>query len=513
MADERMTRRTLLQAGAAGAAAAILSPALLESVARAQGRGTITIGLPTDILNFDPAMKQFATYPIIKQVYNKLLDDTAAYQPQPELASSWKIADDYRGATFKLRSGVKFHNGRTLTSKDVLAVFQRAMDPKVGQNLYVLTVGQGLRDVRTPDDSTIVFEYDYQTPNILDTIQEIDIIAPEAFGNLQQTTIGTGPFKVGEWIPGDHVTLNRSPVYWKSGLPLLDQIVMKPFSNPDALVSALQTGTVDIAIGLPYPQVARLRTQSDLVLKGDGTGAFLNLLELNPQREPFNKKPVRQALQYAVDRDTILKTAYAGIGQTRVAPYPPNSLAYNPALNQTYHFDLAKAKQLIAQGGYPNGFRFTALITTADPDFTVAAQVIKADLAKIGVDMEIQIVDNARWVPMLFGGEFEVTMTFVALNKDPLTLFRNSPYRTSASPVFPQGNFPAGYVDTINAVRHTVVREARINLLTKLQQILLDESWTVPICSREVIAGWVKPVRGFTWNIDYELELEQTRKG
>jgi len=513
MADHRMTRRTLLHAGAAGAAAAVLSPALLAGVARAQGRGTITVGLPADILNFDPATKSFSTYPVIKQVYNKLLDDTVAYQPQPELAASWKIADDYRSATFKLRPGVKFHNGRTMTSKDVVAVFQRAMDPKVGQNLFTLTAGQGMRDVRATDDTTLVFEYDYQTPNILDSIQEIDIIAPEAFNTLQQTTIGTGPFKVTEWVPGDHVTLDKSPVYWKSGLPYLDRVIMKPFTNPDAMVSALQTGTVDIAISLPYPQVARLRAQGDLVLKGDGTGAFLNLLELNPQREPFNKKPVRQAMQYAVDRDGILKTAYAGIGEIRVAPYPPNSLAYNPALNKTYHFDLAKAKQLIAQGGYPNGFRFTAPVTAANPDFAVAMQIIKADLAKIGVNMEIQLVDNARWVPMLFGGQFDATITFVALNKDPLTLFRNSPYRTSASPVFPQGNFPPGYADTINAVRHTVVREARVNLLNKLQQILLDESWTVPICSREVITGWVKPVQGFTWNIDYELELEQTRKG
>ncbi|HYM71316.1 MAG TPA: ABC transporter substrate-binding protein [bacterium] len=504
-----MTRRELLYAGAAAA----LSPALLARVARAQGKGTVTVGLPSDILNFDPSAKSFVTYPVIRLVYNKLVDYTAGYQPQAELASSWKIADDFHSATFKLRPGVKFHNGRPMTSKDVVAVFQRAMDPATGQNLVTLTSAQGLRTVRAPDDATVVFEYDYQTPNILDTIQEIDIIAPEAFGNLRQTTIGTGPFKVTEWVPNDHVTLDRAPTYWKSGLPYLDRVVLKPFNNPDAMVSALQTGTIDVATSVPYPQVARLRSQSNLVLRGDGTGAFLNLLELNPQRDPFTKKPVRQAMQYAVDRDTILKTVYAGIGETRIAPYPPNSVAYNPSLGKQYHFDLAKAKALIAQGGYPNGFKFSAPVTNAVPDFAQAMQIVKADLAKIGVDMEIQLVDNARWTPMLFGGQFDATITFVALNKDPLTLFRNSPYRTSASPVFPKGDFPPGYADTINAARHTVVKEARQNLFSKLQQVLLDESWTVPICSREVVSGWSKSIQGFTWNIDYEIELEQTRRG
>ena len=510
---KRMGRRQVLRAATGAAAAGWLTPALLAQLARAQGRNTITIGLTADILNFDPAAKSFVTYPVIKQVYNKLLDYNLAYQPQPELAVSWKIADDYRSATFKLRPGVKFHNGRTMTAKDIEAVFHRAMDPKVGQNLYTLTAGQGMLDARATDDTTIVFQYQYQTPNILDSIQEIDIIAPEAFNNLQQTTIGTGPFKVTEWVPGDHVTLDKSPAYWRAGVPYLDRVTLKPFNNADAMVSALETGTVDAAISLPYPQVARLRGERSLVVQGDGTGSLVNLVELNPQREPFNKKPVRQAMQYAVDRATILKTAYAGIGQLRVAPYPPNSLAYFPALNQRYSFNLAKAKQLIAEGAYPNGFKFTAPVTTANPDFAVAMQIIKADLAKINVDMEIQLVDNARWVPMLFGGQFDATYTGVALNKDPLTLFRNSPYRTSSSPVFPSGNFPPGYEDTINAVRHTVVREARVNLLNKLVLILLDESWTVPICSREIISGWTTSVHNFTWNIDYEIELEQTRKG
>lgn len=512
MDDNRMTRRECLHRTVLAAAAAALSPALLAQVARGQGGGTVTVGLAADILNFDPSAKSFVTYPVILQVYDKLLDYTVAYQPVARLAAAWKIADDYRSATFTLRPGVKFHNGRLMTAKDIVAVFERAMDPKVGQNLVTLTSGQGMRAVRAVDDATVRFEYDFQTPNILDTIQEIDIIAPEAFNQLRETTIGTGPFKVAEWVPNDHVTLDRSPQYWRQGRPYLDRVILKPFNNPDALVTALQTGTIDIATSIPYPQVARLRSQGNLVLKGDGTGAFLQLFELNPQRPPFNNKTIRQAMQYAVDRETILKTVYAGIGQTRVAPYPPNSAAYNPTLDRRYRFDLAKAKALIVQAGYPNGFKFTTPITTGFADFAQAAQILKADLAKIGVDMEIQLVDNARWTPMLFGGQFDATYTFVALNKDPLTLFRNSPYRTFSSPIFPKGDFPAGYADTINAARHTVVKEARYNLFTKIQEILLDESWTVSVCSREVISGWLKSVQGFSWNIDYEIQLEDTRK-
>ena len=510
--DNRMTRREGLQRALTAVGAAGLSPSLLARVARAQGKAQVTVGLPADIFNFDPSTKAFVTYPVIRQVYNKLLDYTVAYQPVPDLALSWKIADDYRSATFKLRPGVKFHNGRALTAKDIVATFERAMDPKVGQNLVTLTSGQGMRAVKAVEDSTVTFEYEFQTPNILDTIQEIDIIAPEAFGELRQTTIGTGPFKVAEWVPNDHVALERFPQYWKTGRPSLERVILKPYNNPDALVTALQTGTIDIATSIPYPQVARLRSQRDLVLQGDGTGAFLQLFEINPQRPPFDKKLVRQAMQYAVDRETILKTVYAGIGQTRVAPYPANSTAYNAGLGKRYRFDLAKAKQMIAEAGYPSGFKFAAPITTGFADFAQAAQIFKADLAKIGITMDIQLVDNARWGPMLFGGQFDMTYTFVALNKDPLTLFRNSPYRTFSSPVFPKGDFPPGYADTINAARRTVVKSARYNLFTKIQEVLLDESWTIPVCSREVISGWLKPVQGFAWDIDYQIQLEDTRK-
>lgn len=515
MHDEMITRRELLRRGAAGAAAATLTPSVLTQIAQAQGRtgGTLTVGLLADILNFDPSTKSFVTYPIIRQVYNKLLEYDLHYNPQPDLATSWQVGDDKRSVTFKLRQGVRFHNGRPFSARDVVATFERAMDPRTGQNLVTLTSGQGMKGVRATDDSTVVFEYEWQTPNILDSIQEIDIMAPEAFGQLRQTTIGTGPFKVMEWVPNDHVTFQKHDAYWRPGLPLLDRVILRPYNNPDAMVTALQTGTIDAAVGIPYPQATRLRELRNLVLRSDQTGALMNLFYVNPQREPFTNKTLRQAMQYALDRQTILRTVFAGFGEVRVAPFPPNSIAYDPELNTRYRFDLNRAKELMTRAGFPNGFRFTAIITTGFPDFAQIAQIIKADLAKINVDMAIELVDNARWTPRLFAGDFQATVTFVALNKDPLTLFRNSPYRTFSSPPFPQGNFPAGYVDNINAARRTVTKEFRQRLFTKIQEILLDESWTMPLTSREVIYGWVSSVRDFAWNIDTQIALERTAKG
>lgn len=514
MINRGITRREFLRRGAVGIAAASASPALLARIAQAQGKtgGTVTVGLGADILNFDPSTKSFVTYPVIRQVYNKLLDYDANYNPVPDLATSWQIHDDKKSATFKLRQNARFHNGRPLTAKDVVATFERAMDPRFGQNLVTLTSGQGMKSVRATDDYTVVFEYEWQTPNILDSIQEIDIMAPEAFGQLTRTTIGTGPFKVVEWVPGDHVTFQKHDGYFKPGLPMLDRVILKPYTNPDAMVTALQTGTIDAAVGIPYPQATRLKEIRTLTLTSDRTGALMNLFYLNPQREPFNNKTVRQAMQYALDRQTILRTVYAGFGEVRVAPFPPNSLAYDSELNRRYRFDLNRAKELLTQAGFPNGFKCSAIITTAFPDFAQIAQIVKADLAKIGVDMSIELVDNARWTPQLFAGDFQATVTFVALNKDPLTLFRNSPYRTFNSPPFPQGNFPAGYVDNINAARRTVTKEFRQRLFGKIQDILLDESWTLPLASREVIFGWTSSVRDFGWNIDTQIALEKTGK-
>jgi len=512
--DGVITRRELLRRGATAAAVGTLSPALLSRIARAQGRaGTVTVGLLSDILNFDPSTKSFVTYPVIRQVYSKLLDFDLNYNPVPDLATSWQISADRKTATFRLRQGVRFHNGRPFTARDVVATFERAMDARTGQNLVTLTSGQGMNRVRAIDDSTVAFDYDWQTPNILDSIQEVDIMAPEAFDQLRQTTIGTGPFKVAEWVPNDHVTFQKHDGYWRQGFPLLERVILRPYNNPDAMVTALQTATIDAAVGIPYPQAARLRAQRNLVLRSDQTGALMNLFYVNPQREPFTNRGLRQAMQYALDRQTIVRTVFAGFGETRVAPYPPNSIAYDPELNGRYRFDLNRAKELMARAGFPNGFRFTALIVNAFPDFPQMAQIIKADLAKIGVDMTIELMDAPRWTPRLFAGDFQATLTFVALNKDPLTLFRNSPYRTFNSPPFPQGNFPAGYADNINAARRTVTKEFRQRLFTKIQEILLDESWTLPICSREVIFGWVSSVQNFAWNIDTQIALERTAKG
>lgn len=515
MHQSRITRRELLRRGAAGAAAASLAPSILTEIAHAQARpgGTLTVGLGADILNFDPSTKSFVTYPIIRQVYNKLVEYDLNYNPIGDLATSWQIGEDRKSVTFRLRQGVRFHNNRPMTARDVVATFERAMDPRTGQNLVTLTSGQGMRSARAVDESTVAFEYEFQTPNILDTIQEVDVIAPEAFGQLTQTTIGTGPFRVVEWVPNDHITLQRHDGFFRQGLPLVDRVILRPFNNPDAMVSALQTGTIDAAVGIPYPQASRLQSARNLVLKSDGTGALMNMFYVNPQKPPFNNKLVRQGLQWALDRQTILRTVYAGFGEVRVAPYPRNSIAYDADLNSRYRFDLNRAKEFFARAGFPNGFQFAAVITTAFPDFAQIAQIVKADLAKIGVEMSIELVDNARWTPRLFGGDFQATVTFVALNKDPLTLFRNSPYRTFNSPPFPQGNFPAGYVDNINAARRTVTREFRQRLFTKIQEILLDESWTLPLASREVIYGWTSSVRDFGWNIDTQIALERARKG
>jgi ABC-type transport system substrate-binding protein len=231
---------------------------------------------------------------------------------------------------------------------------------------------------------------------------------------------------------------------------------------------------------------------------------------MNVLIKPFDNKMVRQAVNMAINKRQIARLVN-GRGTPTDTFIPPLMPGYGKF--SLYPYDLAGAKKLLAQAGFPNGFKFTCIVTTAFPDFAQIAQIAKADLAKIGVDMTIELVDNARWTPRLFAGDFQATITFVALNKDPLTLFRNSPYRTFNSPPFPKGNFPAGYAETINAARRTVTKEFRQRLFTKIQEILLEESWTLPLCSREIVFGWVSSVRGFTWNIDTQIELEQVRKG
>ena len=480
--------------------------------------GSAVIGTTGDIINFNEYMQYFISYPVFQQVYDRLILYDYNMKVMPRLATSWQINDEGTSITLNLRQGVKFHNGRAFTADDVVAAMDRAQGDTTGHNMHGRV--QNVDKTVKIDDYTVRIDFLAPTPNILDILNEMGIMAPESFDTLDQTAIGTGPFKLKEWIPGDHLTLVRNEDYWEEGVPYLDEVIFKPYADLEALVTALETGIIDGAVAVPPKDYSRLKAAGVDVLFGQ-PGALLYSITVNPpdsdQPEgPLSNKLVRQALNFATDRQTMVEQALFGVGEATVSPFPKTSIAYFEDVDAAYPFDLNKAKELLTAAGYPDGgFELVAITIQAYPETTDMAQIMKADLAKLGIDVKIEPLDSATYSPRHLGtpetngsATFDLDFTFVGRSHMyPLALFDNSPYRHFNSPIFPRGDFPEGYVDALYATGSTVDPVEQRALFRKINDILIDSSHDIPVSWKFTLFAHQTWLKGMDFSVGDEVKM------
>lgn len=465
--------------------------------------GTLTVGMPGDILNFDAFSYAYLVQRTVRVVYNSLLRYDEKLTLHPELAESWEAAPDGLSLTLRLRQGVKFHNGRELTAEDVVANLKRAKDKATGGHLFNMT--QTVESAEALDTYTVKITYSGPTPEMYDTMTRLYVIAPESFEELKRKGIGTGPFKLVEWQPGEHVKFQRHPEYWEQGKPYVDELILKPFNDVEAMVIALESGTVDLIEGVPFKDVKRLSTAFTIV-KGH-EGATFYTLYCSPKLKPFDDVRVRQAMQYALNRQAIVDTVLYGTSRVTTSVFPPTSLAFDPKFDQYYSFDLEKAKELITQAGYPNGFEATVLATTAYPEFAEMAQILKSDLAKIGVNLTIEILDPAQWYPKLMSGSYHMTFSFAGLSQtDPSQVTLNSAYRLENNPLWEK--VPEDYLKAGQAGRTTLDKDKRKQIYADFQKALLEGSWALSVAWRPTLYAVAPYVRGFTSSVDLNMMFD-----
>jgi peptide/nickel transport system substrate-binding protein len=482
-----------------------------------QGGGTLTIGQVQDFTSFDPFVLLFINYPVMHQLFDRLIKMDHELAVNPWLAESWEVPDDGLSITFKLRSGVKFHSGKDLTAQDVVANIERARVEETGGNIFAKV--QTIAAVEAPDASTVVVTFSSPTPNVFDIFDSIGIADPDSFENLRTQPIGTGPFKFKEWIPGDSVVFERFDDYWQDGIPYLDEIVVKPFADGEALTTALESGQIDAGISLPYKDYQRLQEAENVVVETGQDGALVYILVINPpdpsqEPTPLSNKLVRQAISSALNRQTIVDQALFGVGKATVVPFPEVSIAYVPEFAERFPFDLEQAKALLTEAGYADGFDMEILAPTSFPELSTMGQILAADLAQIGINATITPLEAAVWTPRLMSGDYQATFTFIGRShKDPLGLWDNSPFRVNNSPVWPEGDFPAGYAEAITAAGTTTDVEARKESFRQLGEIMLDECVQIPISFKYTLFGWQSTVHGFDWSPDDEVKVANAWKG
>jgi ABC-type transport system substrate-binding protein len=417
-----IVKRSILSAAVVAIAICVIAaPSTVTAQTPKQG-GSMVVTYKDDISTLDPAIGyDWQNWSMIKSLFDGLMDYKAGTTELiPDLAESYTVSPDGLTYTFKLLSGVKFHNGRTMTAGDVKYSIERAVDPKTqgpGQGFFSAINGfdelaggsaSSLSGISTPDDGTVVIELSRPDATFLQVMAiNFAFVVPkeevEKYGaDFGRNPVGTGAYKMTEWTLGQRVVFERNRDYYRDGLPYLDEIVFEVGQEPTVAMLRLQRGEVDV-LGDPIPpaqflEVVNDPANKDLIVKGDllHTG----YVTMNVNTPPFDKKEVRQAVNMAINKDRVLRIVN-NRGVAANQPLPPAMPGYDKAY-EGYAFDVAKAKAMVAEAGYGDGVTTELYVMNTDPNPRIA-QAIQQDLAAIGINAEVKSL--AQSVVIAAGGD------------------------------------------------------------------------------------------------------------
>lgn len=361
----------------------------------------LRVGQTSDAITLDPQkFNDILTANITKQIYNSLVKVDAELKIQPDLAKSWKSTSNLEWV-FYLNQGVKFHNGEELTAADVVFTIRRILNPA--------TASPGIAHVRQIDKVEAVDKYTVKittkipfAPLLYSLARyEVAILNEKAVknggANYGQKPVGTGPFQFVEWVRGDHVTLDRFANYFE-GPAKLDRVIYRGIPEDATRIIELESGGIDL-IPANAPAQDYLRMKGDKRFKTYETRSQSTLYVFyNVTTPPFNNQLVRQALNYAVDSQAIIDAVYFGIGKPSVGPLSDVIFGFDPSLTkEPYAYNPEKAKALLRQAGFPNGFSCTLYSDTRSARRNVC-ELVQAYLQQVGVDVKIELLERGAFL-------------------------------------------------------------------------------------------------------------------
>lgn len=448
------------------------------SVTQKRSGGSLRVAALAEPPNLDGFIQLAIIRDQLWPMFDKLIDIDQNAVVQPRLAESWEFAPDYKQLTLHLRQGVMFHSGREMTSADVKWNLDRTHDSTAGNgNLPPLFAF--VKDVQTPDPRTVVLSFDQAKPAAFDILNFMNVLDPQA--DAKQQPVGTGPFRFAEWSSGDHLRLIKNANYWEAGKPALDEIVFRFIKDPQAMVTALEAGAVDLIDPVPTTDAVRLRNDPKYQVLVSSNPSAISILGVNVIASPFEKKEVRQALNFALNRQRMVDVALSGFGEPRVLPWPATSIAYDAGKAATYPFDLERARTLLGKAGV-SAFSAELTFPTNTPEYAQMGQIFQADLANIGITLTLKPLDAAAW------NNYVVQTTTWGLSfagAPPVNLHPSSVLsRVWTSPTNNINNFRDPAWTDLAARVAAEGDPAKLKALSvELDDYLLDQSWFIPVTS------------------------------
>jgi len=370
--------------------------------AKAEGPVRLVFTQGTDAETLDPHSITSSPNAIhIMALYDTLVKYDKNLNIVPSLAKGWTVSEDGLTITFYLRKGVKFHDGTPFNADAVVFNINRLLNPKT--RVPLRTYISFVKSAKAIDEYTVELKLKYPHAPALARLTApvnsmVNPTAVEKYGaDFGSHPVGTGPFKFVEWVRDDHILLAKNEDYWGEG-PYVDELMMRVVPEDESRVLALEAGEADVTVRVPPMDVPRLKSEGLNVVVAPSTRVIY--IGMNNQYKMLKDRRVRQALNYAVNKEAIVQVLLQGYGRVMDSPLTPEYFAYKSI--GPYEYNPAKAQQLLTQAGYPNGFKITLLTPHGRylMDYRIA-EAVQGYLAKVGVAVEVKEMEWATYIATL----------------------------------------------------------------------------------------------------------------
>ncbi len=493
-----MKRRDFMKYSGAVAGSAFLLEAMPGAEAYAEtakSGGTLIWGHSETTQNIDMHQTGTAsTGRVLENVHDAIVTVDHDFQLQPSLAESFEVSEDGLTYTFKLRPNVTFHNGKTMTSGDVKYSFERVKDPATGATNF--EVFNDVDEIQTPDDLTVVVKMSKVNAPFLARLAEngAGVVIPEGSGDTQgEHPIGAGPFKFVSREFGNMVKLERFDDYWDEPA-YLDEVIAHEVTEPTVRLTGLRTGEFHLINDIPMDRIREIEDEGEFqVLKwAPLSWAFVNF---NHQREPFNDKRVRLAIDYMIDKEALVQGALWGNGEVSASPSFPKSPSRNNNLTVRPQ-DFDKARALLEEAGIaPGQIKANFKVTTNYPWHVEASEIMLEWFRQGGVEIDIQKLSWSDWLSQVWNArDFDMTMMNFFTLWEPDFLYYLIWHSTGA---FNYRNIDDAVVDELaDKARITIDREERIKIYHELQARMHEEALDVLLWFRNGTIAASRAVKG-----------------
>lgn len=490
------------------------------------------------------AQKTTEYYTVPMNIYDRLVETKTnpdgSSELAPGLAERWEISDDGFVYTFHLRKGVKFHNGEEFKADDVVYTFERMLKPETGAlNQDFITAIKGAADMMEEkattlagleviDDYTIKitlespfapFLANIATPGVSIYNRKFTEEAGDQFGLTPEATCGTGPFKLSKWILNSETQFDAFNDYW-AGRPKLDAVNIKTVKDADTQRMMFENGEIDefdcdnAPSQIPY--FANSEKYKDWLKIGNRVGIYY--YSINANIKPFDDIRIRKAFQMSIDKQQLLNTLFDGRGTVQSGIMPPGLIGHNPDLPEI-KYDPDKAKALMAEAGYPDGFEMDICMVTDSPNTLQLNEMVQAMLTKVGIKANIVQMDEASWYAVRAEGKLgSYTTSWSADFNDPDNFFYTffAPQNTIKRS-FNYGNAEAS--QKVAEARTMIDEKERIEVYRELEkQIIQEDAAWVPLYSKQHIfvvnprvQDYVVMWNGWSGNMYYNMSIDNSK--